>query len=373
MTPNETNQMINVLLFGVGAMGGRALRVLEHDYSGIAVVGAVDSSPDKAGRTLREVTGLARFGDLVISPDLASGLAGCTAAPDVLVHATESKPHLIRDQLLDALNAGLNVVSAAESMFYPGLRFETFAAEIDAAAQRSGKTILGTGINPGFSYDVLPLVLARGTSAVTRLTIHRCIDVTGTGPGDIEHVGYGLTPEEFRRRLEDGRIVGHMGAPESLVQIAEHLDLEIDEITESWDLETAPFEVDSGDPTLGTLPPGRVIGITQKARAWHSGAEIVTTSLAMYYQPARFGLVEEDRIEIEGAMPVKMSIKPAMQSLFGAANILVNTIPAVVEARPGLLTALDLPTGGCRRSARRYRVDPARPSKPGFVPVTHGG
>lgn len=365
--------MKTVVLFGVGAMGGRLLRVLEADYPSIEIVAAVDVDAAKTGRTLAEVTGYRRFGDIKIAGDLASALSGLPNRPDVLVHMTESKPHLIKEQLLAALNAGLNVVSAAESMFYPGLRYGEFADALDGAARANGVSITGTGINPGFSYDVLPLVLARGTSDVQRLTIHRCIDVTGTGPGDIEHVGYGLTPEEFNKRIADGRVEGHMGAPESLTRIADALNLDIDEITEAWDLETADFEVDSGDPTLGVLPPGRVIGITQRAWALHEGREVLSTSLAMYYQPERFNLVEEDRIEIEGAMPVKMSIRPAMQSLFGAANIMANTIVPLADAAPGLISPLDLPTGGAVRATSRYVVDAARQTRPGYLPVTRKG
>lgn len=362
--------MKTVILFGVGAMGGRLLRVLEADYPGIEIVAAVDNDPAKAGRSVADVTGHKRFGGLKIAADLETALAGLAEKPDVLVHMTESKPHLIQPQLLAALNAGLNVVSAAESMFYPALRYEAFADELDRAARANNVSITGTGINPGFSYDVLPLILARGTSAVERLTIYRCIDVTGTGPGDIEHVGYGLTPEEFNRRIADGRVEGHMGAPESLIRIADHLDLDIDEITEAWDLETADFDVDSGDPTLGILPPGRVIGITQHARALSKGREVIHTSLAMYYQPEKFDLVEEDRVEIEGAMPVRISIKPAMQSLFGAANIVANTIAPVADAAPGLLSPLDLPTGGTKRALSAYRVDRTRQARPGYLPVS---
>src|SRR5690606_30897044 len=166
--------MKTVILFGVGAMGGRLLRVLENDYPGIEIVAAVDNDAAKTGKTLAEVTGFARFGGVKIAADLDSALAGLAKKPDVLVHMTESKPHLIKEQLLAALNAGLNVVSAAESMFYPGLRYAEFTAELDAAAKANGVSITGTGINPGFSYDVLPLNLARGTSAVTQIGRASC-------------------------------------------------------------------------------------------------------------------------------------------------------------------------------------------------------
>lgn len=359
----------DIILFGLGALGSRLLRVLQNDYPLIRVVGVVDRDPDKAGKTVTEVSTWTRFGDLVVAPDLESCLAGLDAKPTVLVHMTESKPAEIEGQLIDALGRGLNVLSAAESMFYPGLRFPDFTDRLDAEAKRHGVTISGCGINPGFVYDVVPILLARATSGVSEIKIHRCIDVTGTGPGDIEHVGYGLTPEAFRARLADGSIVGHMGAPESLALMAEHLDLPLDLIEEGWDVETAEFEVDSGDPTLGILPPGRVIGITQTATGLAEGRAVISTKLAMYYQPERFGLEEADTVEITGAMPIRMAIRPALESLFGAANVVANAIVDVAAAPAGLVNILDLPLAASRRAPHRYRIDPARQTSPGTVSI----
>ncbi|MBF9035290.1 hypothetical protein HKCCE2091_13675 [Rhodobacterales bacterium HKCCE2091] len=364
--------MADIILFGCGALGSRLLRVLEGDYPAIRVVGAVDHDPALAGRSLGALGRSTRFADVVIAPDLDACLGALPTLPDGLVHMTESKPDRIEAQLTEILGAGLNVVSAAESMFYPGLRFPDFTARLDAAALKAGVTLTGMGINPGFSYDSLPLLLARSTSAVTGVRIRRCIDVTGTGPGDIEHVGYGLTPEAFREGVAKGNIVGHMGAPESIALLAEFLDLEIDTVTERWETETADFDVDSGDASLGILPPGRVIGITQFAEGKRGDTVVLQTRLAMYYEPAKFGLTESDEIEIDGAMPVRMKIEPALQSLFGAANVVASSILPTLDAAPGFRNGLDLPIVG-RRSDRRYRVDPARALEPGHVPLTSGG
>lgn len=361
--------MTDIVIFGFGALGSRLLRVLEGDYSGLRVTGVIDHDPAKAGQCVADLTPYRRFGDVVVAPDLDACLAGLSRRPDVLVHMTESRPERIEAQLLAPLSAGINVLSASEAMFYPALRFPDFTARLDAAARKHGVTISGGGINPGFVYDVVPLVLARATSAVTSIAIRRTIDVTGTGPGDIEHVGYGLAPEAFREKVASGAISGHIGAPESLALLAEYLDLKIDLITESWDVEAADFPVDSGDPTLGVLPPGRVIGITQKACASSDGQPVITSELCMYYQPERFGLEEADHIEIEGAMPVRMIVRPAFQSLFGAANVVAALAADVAAAPPGLVNLLDLPLGGTRRSGGRVAVDPARSAVPGTIPV----
>lgn len=360
--------MADILLFGCGALGSRLLRALESDHGVIRVVGAVDDAPQKAGRTLGEVCGSTRFADVPIAADLASCLAGLAQTPDVLVHMTESKPARIEGQLLAALDAGMNVLSAAESMFYPSLRFPEFSARLNAKAREKGLTITGAGINPGFSYDAIPLILARSTSAVTSVNIRRTIDVTGTGPGDIEHVGYGLTPDEFNAGVARGDIVGHMGAPESLALMGQYLGIALEEVRERWELETADFPVDSGDAMLGILEPGRVVGIRQYAEAFRGGEVVMKTCLSMYYQPERFDLTECDEIEIEGAMPVKVRIEPAIQSLFGAANVVASTIVPTLEAAPGLRNTLQMPVVG-PRTGWTHVVDPARTLEPGFVPL----
>lgn len=349
---------LGVVVFGLGSLGSLVFRCLSTGYPLIRVVGAVDIDPNKARRRLADLyPDLAGAGDVVVRPTLAETLGECRDAPSLLYHLTESDPRRIEDQLLQAINAGLNVISASEAMFHPALRHRGFAARIDAAARAAGVSVSGVGINPGFSFDAVPLALARATSGVERVTITRAIDVTGTGPGDIDHVGYGLRPDEFAEKIASGRIVGHMGMPESIAALAEHLGMTIDRVEEGWQTETAAFPVDSGTPSLGLIEPGRVIGITQTGIGYDGDSPAITMRLLMYYRPERFGIDAADTIDIEGAHHIRAAITPAALSLFGAANTIVNATHDIAAAPAGLFSILDAPTAGTRRGGFRYEVD----------------
>ncbi|WP_266339032.1 hypothetical protein [Kaistia nematophila] len=351
----SSGEPIGVILFGLGCLGSLVVECLSQGYPGIRVVGAVDHDPAKAGQRLDALyPGFVGAGDVIVRPTLAECLADGGDAADLLYHLTESAPAKIEAQLLDALAAGLDVLSASEAMFHPALRHGAFAARLDQAAKAKGVTITGTGINPGYSFDALPLVLARATSGVRRVTITRAIDVTGTGPGDIDHVGYALWPAEFDEKIASGRIVGHMGMPESIALVCERLGLTIDRVEESWETEVADFPVDSGTPSLGLIEPGRVIGITQTGRGLRGADAIVTMRLVMYYDPERFGIPAADTIDIEGAHHIRASLTPAALSLFGAANTIVNATEDVVTAPPGLFNFLDASMAGARRGGFRY-------------------
>ncbi|MDQ0393145.1 NAD(P)H-dependent amine dehydrogenase family protein [Labrys monachus] len=366
--PEPSSRATTIVLFGLGAMGSLVIRCLMLDHPRLRVVGAVDHAPEKVGRRLGDLyAGLDNGADVAVARTLDECLAALPEIPDLLLHMTESGLDVIEEQLMAPLRRGINVVSASEAMWHPLLRFPQISQRLDAAAKAGGVTITGCGINPGFVYDSLPLLLSRATGAVRSIRITRTIDVTGTGPGDIEHVGYGLTLAEFEAGIAAGRIVGHMGAPESVAMLAERLDMPLDRIEEHWDTEAADFPVESGSEALGMIEPGRVIGITQYCRGFAGSREIISTRLQMYYQPERFGLVEADEIVIDGSLPIHMTIKPALASLFGAANVIVSAVQNVVDAAPGLVNVLDLPVAGARRAGWQAILDPAKSGRPGKV------
>jgi 4-hydroxy-tetrahydrodipicolinate reductase len=360
----------NVVLLGLGAVGSFVMDVLKEGYPKIRVLGAADKSPRKTGRKLSDLyPDVPGIDGIVVSPSIEQCFAGINEKVDVVYHMTESVPHDIEPQLAAAINAGANVISAGEAMFHPALRHGEFTARIDALARSRGVSVVGVGINPGFSFDALPLLLARLSSGVRKVDIDRVIDVTGTGPGDIAHVGYLLRPHEFEAKIKTGEIVGHMGAPESIALLAERLGIDIDTIEERWETEVADFEVESGVVEIGMIEPGRVIGITQFGEGKSNGETVISLRLVMYYSPEKFGLELRDRVEIMGSHHITATLTPAAISIFGAANAIVNATHDVMAAPPGVVNVLDFSMGGPNRGGFAYAIDAARPHRPGSIPL----
>ena len=79
---------------------------------------------------------------------------------DVVLHTTNSYFDLFKPQIMEILDAGLDIVSTSEELSFPWRFNKEQADEIAAAAEKAGKTVLGTGVNPGFLMDTLPLNLS---------------------------------------------------------------------------------------------------------------------------------------------------------------------------------------------------------------------
>jgi 2,4-diaminopentanoate dehydrogenase len=344
--PPAADRKARVILWGLGALGARMMKAFVAGIPDARIVGAIDHAPQFAGKRLGDLFAGAPSADVVVAASFDECMARLSEPADVIYHMTESVLAAIQGQMEGAMARGLNVISASEAMFHPALRFKKVADDLDRVARQHGVSITGCGINPGFVFDSLPLVLARVSSAVSGVKINRVIDVYGTGPHDIDHVGYALWPDEFATKIKQGRIVGHMGMPESIAVIAERLNIPIDRIDETWETSTATFPVDSGS-SLGMIEPGRVM------------------RLIMYYEPAKHGLVEADDIVIEGTHRVHCTLTPAAISIFGAGLMIVNATHDVINAAPGLHSVLDFSMGGNRRGLHRVIVDPARPPVPG--------
>jgi 4-hydroxy-tetrahydrodipicolinate reductase len=308
--------------------------------------------------------------DVVVAKSMAQCLDALPEPPHVVYHMTESILSKIEGQMTDILKRGINLISASEGMFHPTLRFPDVAGRLDAVAKANGVSITGVGINPGYIFDSVPLMIARCTSGVTGVNIRRVIEVTGTGPGDIDHVGFQLMPDEFHKRIKSGRIVGHMGLPDTIAAVAERLNLKIDRIEEAWETATATFPVDSGVKELGMIEPGRVIGITQTGRGMLGDKAVVSMSLLMYYNPKKHGLEEADEIEIVGSHHIRVSFRPAAVSIFGAGNMIVNATHDVIAAPPGLVNVLDFSIAGVERGGYRYVLDRSKASDRYVTPVT---
>lgn len=330
------------MIFGFGTLGRALLQAIEATGH-FRLDTVVDTAPGLSGRRVGEILPSVAFGGLTVSRAIP---AAPSAAPAALCfHASTSHPATATAEILELLDAGYHVVSAAEWLFHPWLRQAVQARALDARARAAGRSVLGCGINPGFCFEALPILLGRTMAEIASIEILRVSDVRGIGPADCAHVGLGLSQDAFGTGVAAGTVEGHMGFPESVAALAECAGLAIDAIS------------DRLEPTLATEPivlahriveRGEVAGITQTAVGNRAGRDVITMRLEMFLDPAAYGRAPQERVEIRGSRDVTLSIAPAAPAVAGAAAMMVHTAPALASTEPGLHAMLSLPLGGAR-------------------------
>jgi 4-hydroxy-tetrahydrodipicolinate reductase len=242
-----------------------------------------------------------------------------------MVHATTSFLKQVYPQISKALQHGVNVVSTCEELAYPYATEPELAHKLDELAKENGVTVLGTGINPGFLMDTLVITLTGVCQKIERIRATRTINAaTRRGPFQ-KKIGVGLSIEEFRDGIERKIITGHIGLKESIFMIADALGWKMDRI-----------EVDPVEPVVANAH-NRVAGLKQHARGSKKGKEVITLDFQAY-----MGAEEYDSITIEGVPSIHMKIAPCIHGDIGTAAIVVNSIPKVINAQPGLVTMKDL-------------------------------
>jgi 4-hydroxy-tetrahydrodipicolinate reductase len=322
---------IRVIQYGLGPIGSAVARhVVER--KGLELVGGVDIDPAKLGRDLGEVIGLGRPLGSAVAATLAQVLAGTKA--DVVLHTTSSYFDLFKAQVIEILEAGLDIVSTSEELSFPWLAHPQEGAAIDAVAKRVGKTVLGTGINPGFLMDSLPLHLTALCQRVDRIDIARIQNASlRRGPFQAK-IGSGMTVKEFQTKMDAGRM-GHVGLPESVQMVFHTLGKKL----ARYESDVEPVVADKRVKTdFFDVEPGRVKGLKQVARGYTDAGEFMTLT----FIAALDLLNEADTIKIIGKPNLEVTLKGTNGDI-GTVAIAVNAIRRVKEAPPGLLTMRDLP------------------------------
>jgi 4-hydroxy-tetrahydrodipicolinate reductase len=322
---------IRVIQYGLGPIGTAIARhIVERE--GLELVGGVDIDPGKVGKDLGAVIGLGRPLGFPVAAKLSQVLARTQA--DAVMHSTSSYFDLFKDQILEILEAGLDIVSTAEELSFPWQAHPQEGAAVDAAAKRAGKTVLGTGINPGFLMDSLPLCLTALCQRVDRIDIARIQNASlRRGPFQAK-IGSGMTVKEFRAKMDAGRM-GHVGLPESVAMVFHTLGKKL----ARYESIVEPVVADKRVKTdYFDVEPGRVKGLKQVARGYTDAGEFMAlTFIAALDMPN-----EADTIKITGKPNLEVTLKGTNGDI-GTVAIAVNAIRRVKEAPPGLITMRDLP------------------------------
>jgi hypothetical protein len=323
---------IRAVQYGVGPIGAAIVRLMR-EKDAIEIIGAIDSDPAKAGRDLGDVVGGADAPwGIQISDDAEAMLA---KSPDVVIHSTSSYLPDVMDQLLACLESECSVVSTCEELSYPFHKHPELSAKLDEEAKSGGVAIIGTGINPGFVMDKLLITLSAASQIIESARAVRIVDASKRRLPLQKKVGAGMTELEFRAQVTAG-MIKHHGLPESVAMVSDALGLGVDDISETIEPVIARETVKT--PFL-EVAPGQVAGVHQIARGFAGGKEKIFMELQMFV-----GATDpRDTVEIAGNPNLTMTIPGGTHGDIATASVVVNCIPAILDATAGLRTSRDLP------------------------------
>jgi hypothetical protein len=347
--------MKRVVAWSTGTVGRHALAGIDARPD-LELVGLWVSDPRKVGQDAGRLAGLDRDLGITATNDKQALYA---LKPDCVVHTAMTDDRIFEaiEDLIDILEHGINVVSSGPVLlcFPEGLGLDSYVDRINAAGAKTGASLHVNGIDPGWANDVLPLALTSLSQRIDEVRVMEICDYsTYYQPvvmGDI--YGFGK-PMDFEAMLWQPGILTTAWGP-VVRQIAAGLDLELDpvlienveKVAAEWDTPSV-----SGDVAEGTLGAVR-FGVTGTV----NGVPRVVLDHITRTDPKQAPQWPTPP-EGDGCYRVEITGEPAMRLDFthhgenGDHNVsgmivtamrLVNSVDAVCAARPGLITALDLP------------------------------
>jgi len=323
---------IRTIHYGIGAIGAEVVRSVLNSPE-IEIVGAIDAAPAKAGRDLGEAAGVGHTLGIPVSYDPEPLLKDVYA--DVVVHCTGSSLTEVYPQLMAMVAAEKSVVSSCEELAFPWIRYPEVSQKLDRRARETGVRVLGTGVNPGFVMDLLPLMLATASQHLKSVRVKRVVDVSKRRIQLQRKVGVGLSVTGFQQAAIAGA-VGHVGLRESVHMIADTLGWRLEDVSETLEpvIARERFRTE-----FFSVERGYVIGLRQSARGVVSAHELVRLELEM-----TLGARDpHDSIEIDGRPPIHANIPGGIQGDLATASIIANCVPAVARSRlTGLLSMRDV-------------------------------
>jgi len=320
-----------VALVGLGPIGVAVAKQLAA-RKGFQIVAAIDIDPNKVGKDVGDVMELGRKLRLKVTSDIGKTLKA--AKPDVAVLCTSSSLKDVMPQFEEVLKRRVPIVTTTEEAAYPAPRNQRLVKKLDAAARKAKVAVLATGVNPGFAMDALPIALTAVCERVDRIEVHRVQDARTRRLPFQQKIGAGLTPEQFRKGVDDGTL-RHVGFSESIQMIGDAVGWALDRITDDVQPKIAEQPVES---ELLAVDPGYVSGIIQDGVGYVKGEPKIRLHLEAYLgAPASY-----DSVLIEGSPRIASKIDGGIHGDIATASMTVNSIPAVLTAAPGFRTMRDM-------------------------------
>jgi hypothetical protein len=351
---------LRVIQWATGHVGVHALRgIAQHPE--LELVGLWVSSEAKAGKDAGELCGIGRTG--VTATRDAEALLAMDADCVSYMGATDYRPGEAIDDMCRILASGKNLVTTSfVPLIYPWQTIPAFAEQIEAACQRGRTSFFCSGIDPGFSPDALPIVLSMLSERVESVRAQEIFNyATYDQPTTLfEVMGFGKPPGTMVPLLIPGALSMAWGS--SVQMVAAALGVTLDAIEQHHEQVVA---AESFDIPCGRIEKGTVAGLRFEVNGMVGGKPVITVEHVTRLRddiapdwPQGVG-PGTYRVTIEGMPAMKCDLQIGFNSpdhnidgCVASAMRVVNAIPAVCAAAPGLKSWLDLPIYGARGALR---------------------
>lgn len=340
---------IRVIQWGTGNVGAFALRCIL-DHPELELVGVCVHSDTKNGVDAGELCGRPPTG--VIASNDTDALLAIDADCVCYTATADLRPFEAAEDITRILAAGKNVVSSSiVPLVHPDSFFAEIRDKLADACRRGGTSFLTSGIDPGFANDLLPLTLSGLCGHWNEIRILEIINYATYDQPQVlfETMGFGKPLDDTPLLLTPGTLEFAWGGTIHL--LADGLGVQLDRVDAVYEKRPAlkPLQVAGR-----VVEPGTMAALRFEVRGIVAGkpalvVEHVTRlddALAPEW-PAGNGSY---RVEIKGFPNMSCELEfedehgdHAVGGVILTATKLVNAIPFVCDARPGLLTATDLP------------------------------
>ncbi|AFM17638.1 hypothetical protein Mycch_2877 [Mycolicibacterium chubuense NBB4] len=349
---------IRVALLGTGNCGSLALRQLVEDPR-FDLTGVWVSSEAKVGTDAGELARLDVTTGIAAVDDMDAIIA---AGPDCAVYCAMGDvrlPEAMAD-IRRLLEAGIDVVGSAPGVLqYPwGVIPGKYIDRVEASARQGDATVFITGVDPGFATDLLPFALAGTCRRISQIRTMEIADYATYDGATVmfDVMGFGSPVAQELGDLPMLYQPGVLGIAwgTAIRQLAAGLGVEVDEIRDSVEQEPAPEDF---DVAVGTIKKGTVAAVRFQIEGLVGGDPVIVVEHVTrlrpdlrpdWAQPAQDG--GSYRVEITGEPSYVMDVCPTSRhgdhnyaAILAAAGRIVNAIPDVVAAAPGIRSTLDLP------------------------------
>jgi 2,4-diaminopentanoate dehydrogenase len=343
-----SEQKYRVIQWATGVVGQAALKhFIENPV--IELVGVCVTNPDKVGKDAGDLVGLPKTG--VLATDDVEALIAMEA--DCIFFAGLVKDNDLFHRLL---RSGKNVVSPA-GPFFPTERYEQEFAALEAACIEGGSSFHGCGVHPGFSGDILPLTLTRLMNRVDSIEVTEVIDKIKNPMVYTEMMGFGRDPDEL--------LANPSRSPEapyafegSMRMVIESLGKKIEKITTRLEVAKAtqdiPYSLGIGLPDTGVVKQAMVAGQHFEWTAWADGKPLMIYHfywvMGEHVEPQWLTHDSCYKVVIKGDPPMEVRLMGAEDAdgnrpflgLPWTGLVGATAVPAVCDAKPGIITHLDL-------------------------------